>query len=253
MEVSGVLEAAYPQHGLNWVISVPFRWVQLVFGGVAAVGSQMSRLQPYRNYVSRPHRKFWQVLTISLKSFSLLHDKHTTMAGPYKSKPFRGKKPIKDLREFKSREIKKSLVQRARIRKNYFKLLEKEGEAPAPEEEPQENESASEDSGSDTESKSAVKKRAPLPPQTMSYRQPPPPKKKPMNFHEKARMAKERKTEQRQKKLSEIQARREALERETKKREQRKESLAKRTKSGQPLMGPRINSLLDKIKENSEK
>lgn len=74
-----------------------------------------------------------------------------------------------------------------------------------------------------------------------------------MNFREKAQMAKERKTEQRQKKLEEIQTRRQALERETKKREQRKESLAKRTRSGQPLMGPRINSLLDKIKADSEK
>lgn len=174
------------------------------------------------------------------------------MAGPYKSKPFRGKKPIKDLREFKSREIKKSLVQRARIRKNYFKLLEKEGEAPeAPretQEQPQDHEL---ESGSDNGA--PIRKRAPLPPQTVSYRQPPPPKKKPMNFREKAQMAKERKTEQRQKKLEEIQARRQALERETKKREQRKESLAKRTKSGQPLMGPRINSLLDKIKADSEK
>ncbi|ODV69062.1 rRNA processing [Hyphopichia burtonii NRRL Y-1933] len=137
------------------------------------------------------------------------------MAGPQgRSKPFRGKKPIKDLREFKSREIKKSLVHRARLRKNYFKLLEKEGES--------------------------------TPNDLVEERR----QKKPTNFAERSKLAKQKKEERRLKKIEEVRARRQILEKQTRDREKRKESLSKRTRSGQPLMGPRINNLLDKIKED---
>lgn len=187
--------------------------------------------------------------------------KTTNMAGPQgRSKPFRGKKPIKDLREFKSREIKKSLVHRARLRKNYFKLLEKEGESTSNDlVEGDEKRAAEEDSGDDDESGSEgedgtsqpgnrVKRNAPLPPQ----RAPPPERrqKKPTNFAERSKLAKQKKEERRLKKIEEVRARRQILEKQTRDREKRKESLSKRTRSGQPLMGPRINNLLDKIKED---
>lgn len=38
------------------------------------------------------------------------------------------------------------------------------------------------------------------------------------------------------------------IEKANRDRERKKERISKRTKSGQPLMGPRINNLLDKIK-----
>lgn len=192
------------------------------------------------------------------------------MAGPQnKSKPFKGKKPIKDLREFKSREIKKSLVHRARLRKNYFKLLEQEGELPPAStyEDAQldekyggdDNQSAN-DSGSDEEveqslksAKHSAKTSGPLPPQRAPSRRAPIPKeKRPSNFAERTKLAKNLKDEQRAQKLAEVKSRIETKERQSREREKRKERLTKKTRRGQPLMGPRINNLLDKIKENNQ-
>ena len=73
-----------------------------------------------------------------------------------------------------------------------------------------------------------------------------------MNFAERAKIAKERKEHNRQEKLKSIQDRRENIEKKSKERERRKDTLSKKTKSGQPLMGPRINNLLDKIKKDIE-
>lgn len=182
------------------------------------------------------------------------------MAGSQdRRKPFKGKKFHKDLRDYKNQEIKRSLVHRARLRKQYFKLLEEEGEAaPRPEDsenrdglsDGSEEENSDSDEGSDTprENSSSVKHKAPLPPQ----KAPPKvePKKKPMNFTERAKVAKERKEHQREEKLRRVQERIRNIEQKQKERERRKESLSRRTKSGQPVMGPKINNLLDKIKNN---
>lgn len=176
------------------------------------------------------------------------------MAGAQeKRKPFQGKKFHKDLRDYKNQEIKRSLVHRARLRKNYFKLLESEdGSAGAPGGERVEKEQHSDvDSDSDQDS---TRRRAPLPPQ----RAPPPQKtqqkpqpKRVVNFAERAKLAKERKEKEREAKIQRVQERRHALERQNKERERKKESLSKRTKSGQPVMGPKISDLLDKIRQNS--
>lgn len=152
-------------------------------------------------------------------------------------KHFKGKNPYTDRREFKSKEIKKSLVHRARLRKNYFKLLEKEGINHEPEQNDDER----------AESQKSEELRGPRIPN--SRRQP---SKKPMNFAERAKIAKERKEHSRQAKLKSIQDRRENIEKKSKERERRKDNLSKKTKSGQPLMGPRINNLLDKIKKDIE-
>ncbi|CUM46266.1 rRNA-processing protein FYV7 [Debaryomyces fabryi] len=151
---------------------------------------------------------------------------------------FKGKNPYTDRREFKSKEIKKSLVHRARLRKNYFKLLEKEGIN----HEPEQNESES----TVNQNKSEDLERSGI---SNSRNQP---SKRPMNFAERAKIAKERKEQNRQAKLKSIQDRRETIEKKSKERERRKDTLSKKTKSGQPLMGPRINNLLDKIKKDIE-
>lgn len=170
-------------------------------------------------------------------------------------KPFQGKKFHKDLRDYKNQEIKRSLVHRARLRKQYFKLLEEEGEAPpAPSKKEKAAGSEDEDSqltdGSDEldSEENTVKLKAPLPPQ----RAPPKvaPKRKPLNFQERAKLAKDRKEQQREEKLRQVQERRRAIEQKQKERERKKESLSRKTKSGQPVMGPKINDLLDKIRSN---
>lgn len=167
------------------------------------------------------------------------------MAGPHdKRKPFQGKTFHKDLRDYKNQEIKRSLVHRARLRKNYFKLLEEEGEVP-PQEEGEENDA------SDREEPSS-RSRAPLPPQKAPKRAPPQKAQpKPMNFAERAKLAKERKDDVRKQQLNRVQERRRTLEVKNKERERRKESLSQKTRTGQPVMGPKISNLLEQIRKNN--
>lgn len=171
------------------------------------------------------------------------------MAGSYeKRKPFQGKKFHKDLREFKSQEIKRSLVHRARLRKNYFKLIDEEKkDLPVGHEDAEPQQSGSESEEND--SKQSAKQLRALPPQ----RAPPPEKtkKNPLNFAERAKLAKERKEQQREEKIQRVQERRRALERKNLEREKRKERLSQKTKTGQPVMGPKISNLLDKIRQGS--
>jgi flagellar biosynthesis GTPase FlhF len=119
-------------------------------------------------------------------------------------------------REDKNREIKKALVHRARIRKNYFKLLEKEG--------------------IDNEKNTDINHDKP--------------KNKPLNFAERAQKVKQRKQEKRKSDLEQVQERRKQIVKKESERLKRKERIEKRTTRGQPLMGPRINNLLDKIKKD---
>lgn len=193
-------------------------------------------------------------------------------------KPFQGKHRHKDLREFKNQEIKRSLVHRARLRKNYFKLLEKEGgsdKLDLPHNQ-QDNEEKSEseddedpdsiedlndveDDGEEREGKesvrtsqSQIRRSGPLPDQStagkIAKREE---RRKPMNFAERARLARERKEQNRQEQLEKVREKREMILESKRIREQRKNTLAQRTKRGQPVMGPRINDLLDKIRKNN--
>lgn len=127
-------------------------------------------------------------------------------------------KQHKDLRDFKNKEIKKSLVHRARLRKNYFKLLDKE--------QPQRRQQ-NEDTGDEDI----------------------PQEKQQLSYAEKAQIVKERKEQNRKEKLARIQERKNNIERSEKKRERTKEKISRTNKYGQPKMGPRINNLLDKIKK----
>ncbi|QRG36428.1 hypothetical protein FDK38_000766 [Candidozyma auris] len=193
------------------------------------------------------------------------------MAGPQeRRKPFRGKRFHKDLREYKNQEIKRSLVHRARLRKSYFKLLEKEGEegeansrdakghkeVASSDESPNSDSESSASEGENSESEdedeisqsSSVKQRAPLPPQRPPKKEVA--KKRPMDFLERVKLAKERKEQQKEEKLRRIQEKRRMIEQKQKEREKRKESLSKKTRTGQPVMGPKISNLLEKIRNN---
>lgn len=121
-------------------------------------------------------------------------------------------KRYKDLRDFKSQEIKRSLVHRARLRKNYFKLVDKhKPEIPT-------NEA---------------------------------PKPKP-DYLQRSNLIKQRKEQKRQEILENIQIKKQRIEKVNRQRERLAKKLERRTKSGQPLMGPRVTKLLDKIKSNND-
>lgn len=132
-------------------------------------------------------------------------------------------------KEYKVREIQKNLTQKARLKKEYLKALKEEGYS-VPEKAP---------SG---KSKQDYRKlKAELRDEG---------KRK---FDEKKEIKKERKRQQRE----------EAEERRTRElenikqvkakmdeRERRKKRLSQKTRTGQPLMGPKINDLLSKIRED---
>lgn len=134
------------------------------------------------------------------------------MAGPRDA----AKNPWKNRKESKSREISRLLTHRAQLRKKYFKMMEKENGEEYHE-----------------EPKNSDKKEKPK-----------------LNFAERSKIAKERKERQRQAKLQGIKEQRESVEKKRKERDNKKTVISQRTRKGQPLMGPRINTLLEKIKEN---
>ncbi|CAI5759777.1 unnamed protein product [Candida verbasci] len=129
------------------------------------------------------------------------------------------KKKYINRREEKSRDIKKALTHRARIRKNYFKLLKTEG-----------YEERNKDESNDHEDQ---------------------PKRKPINFQERAAIAKKRKDENRKLQLEKIQDKLKTIETKNRERQFKKDQFKQSSnQKGQPLMGPRINNLLDKIKND---
>lgn len=153
---------------------------------------------------------------------------HTSKMPP--NKPYNKKKFV-DRREAKSQDIKRALTHRARLRKNYFKLLEKEGL--------QENRRP-EDNQNDSNDEDETRKDRPRP------------QKKGINFEERAKIVKQRKEEKRRQKLQRVQEKLTTIETKSKERALRKEQFKKTTTKGQPLMGPRINNLLDKIKKDMD-
>lgn len=157
-----------------------------------------------------------------------------------RGKPTFNKKAYND-HAAKSREIKKALTHRSNLKRSYLKLLKKEGyttedKDEKEEDEKEEYEDEREKDGSDNEDGDE------------SDEKPKKSKRKQLTFAEKAKLVKQRKEEKRAQRLEQIQNKRKMLESRTKAREQKKESLTQKTRTGQPLMGPRINNLLEKIK-----
>lgn len=167
-------------------------------------------------------------------------------------------RPYKRLvgKEAKTHEIKKALTHRARIRKNYFKLLEKEGYQPpekpksrheadeAKDEAKEEADKANEDA-SDSQEDAATDKR-----QSESLK--PKEAPKPMTYNDRRELIKQRKNEKRLRQLERVREQKQALESQEKLRQRHRARIDKRTRKGQPMMGPRINNLLDKIKKETK-
>lgn len=142
----------------------------------------------------------------------------------------------------KTDDIKRALIHRARLRKNYFKLLENEGEdVPA-------KPTYERDGGrSYTKEYSTEERKEKEEKNDGSLDEPP---RKPLTFQERMEIKKERKQRQRQEKLEKTRLNLKTMKEKEHQRKKNTESLKdSRTRKGQPLMGPRINNLLDKIKK----
>lgn len=107
-------------------------------------------------------------------------------------------------------------MHRARIRKNYFKLLEKGGES-VPEK----------------KSKTAA---API-----------------VTYQDRINKTKQRRLDKRKSQFEEATQRVEEIDRKKQERQKRKDRFSQKTQRGQPLMGPRISGLLEKIQEDKKK
>ena len=130
-------------------------------------------------------------------------------------------------REYKVKEIQRSITKKTRLRKEYLKALKDEGYA-VPEKEPK---TVAKESVRKIKEARAIEGKKKLD------------EKKEIKKQRK-RMQKDELNKQRSEQLERIRVSKEKLQR----REDRKKKLTQRTRTGQPLMGPKIEDLLDKIK-----
>lgn len=151
------------------------------------------------------------------------------------NKKYQSKKHVHQ-RDKKRQDIEKSLTHRANIKRKYFKLLEKEGEA-VPEKKSNKSEKKVTDISKDDDKKKFESETEE-------------PKDRMMTYSERAQLVKERKKEQRKEAIDRIEAQRKQIEEEKANRAKIKKRLERKNKYGQPKMAPRINNLLDKIKKD---
>ncbi|CCK72646.1 Fyv7p KNAG_0L00230 [Huiozyma naganishii CBS 8797] len=132
-------------------------------------------------------------------------------------------------REYKVREIQKNITKKTRLRKNYFKALKEEGYTVP--EKPEHD---------------ADKTKANI--QRMKQEKVSQGK---MKFDEKKEMKRQRQRSKREEEEARRQRQLDRLKESKAKhieRENRSKRLTQKTRSGQPLMGPKIGDLLEKIK-----
>lgn len=104
------------------------------------------------------------------------------------------------------------MIHKARLRKHYYKELERSGEAVPEKQEKKQEEKSS--------------------------------------FKDRVKLVKERKQQARQDKDESKKERERMIEKKQQDRLKKKERLSSKTRTGQPLMGPRIENLLEKIKKD---
>lgn len=136
-----------------------------------------------------------------------------------------------DRRKAKTTEIKRSLTHRARLRKAYFKMLEKEGE-------PEQGATTKEAQSDDEQNEDKTNETNHASEQGPSYA-------------ERMQKIRDRKRAKREEKRQQIIAQRENRERKEALRQKHRKQMTKYTQKGQPLMSSRIDRLLDKIKEKN--
>lgn len=137
-------------------------------------------------------------------------------------------------KEFRVKEIQKNITKRTRLKKNYFKALKEEGYS-APER-PQNDKDNNDRKHKKVRELKEEKRQAG--------------KEK---FDEKKQLKKDRMQRQREEKEAHRQSQLQRIETSKAKhlqREQRTKRLTQKTRSGQPLMGPKILDMLEKIKND---
>lgn len=173
----------------------------------------------------------------------------------------RGNKgPRKDTRKYlngkqgKTDEIRKALTHRARLRKNYFKLLEREGlDVPSKEgsdivEEHYRKERAADDNDNDSENETEENEG---PKSEIDIIKEKVKEHKPLTFQERMALKKSRKELDKQRKMESTKKKIQKMKEENYQRQRQTERIRNtKTRKGQPLMGPRINSLLEKIQQD---
>ncbi|KAI3403340.1 FYV7 [Candida oxycetoniae] len=166
-----------------------------------------------------------------------------------------------DRKEVKTADIKRALTHRARLRKNYFKLLKKEGlddddkvkvggddkVKVGGDDKVNVGNDDKVNVGNDDKVKVGNNEDGT---NTILKKPPASGKSKSMNFAERTAIAKQRKAKMRQEKLVQVQEKLQNIKEQEKIKQLKKQQLKQRTKYGQPVMGPRINMLLDKIKRD---
>ncbi|GME79558.1 unnamed protein product [Ambrosiozyma monospora] len=168
----------------------------------------------------------------------------------YSNKKSFGSKSKKNINKYfkgkqgKTDEIKKSLAHRARLRKTYFKMLEKEGidtSKPVPALEiGDDNKKKNQDSEDQTDG-----------PKTYNRHESSTEQRKPLTFQDRVKINQERKQRLRQEKIERTKQTLNEIKTKRNKRAERSKRIKEaKTSKGQPLMGPRINDLLDKIQGN---
>lgn len=162
----------------------------------------------------------------------------------------------------KTDEIRRALTHRARLRKNYFKLLEREG-LDVPQRGTTENESydnEKKDVSSVEESVNEYEKtedgsgkpRKPL--SEIDIIKDKVKKHESLTFQERILLKKDRREKDRERKMNKTKEKVESMKLSDLKRQRQTERIQNtKTRKGQPLMGPRINNLLDKIRQDKNK
>ncbi|KAF6015466.1 hypothetical protein HII12_001010 [Brettanomyces bruxellensis] len=133
-------------------------------------------------------------------------------------------------REGKTEEIKRALGHRARLRKQYFKILRNEGE--------------------DIPNKSVNKDIPELSEKSEDIDAQEVATKKPLSYQERMNITRRRKEIKRVARFQKTKQKMQSINKKEDERAQKRKMIMKgRTKRGQPLMAPRITILLEKIKK----
>lgn len=152
----------------------------------------------------------------------------------------KGANPYINHREHKVSEIKRSLTHKARLRRNYFKLLEKEGiDSKKPSEQNNER---------DVQSHGDLIQDINKPLHIDDNYNEDSQSKRVLTYGERLERDKQKKDEAKKAKLREIKETRAHIERRRDEKKKSNMQLSKKTKKGQPVMAPRISQLLEKIK-----
>lgn len=133
-------------------------------------------------------------------------------------------------RDYKVREIQKNITKRTRLKKNYFKALKSEGYSV-----PEKSNNASRERKSSKQYKEEQRNHAKD--KLQSAKQ------------DKLQRIKDQKQKREQKRFEQLEKIKISKDK-YQQRGKKSERLTQKTRTGQPLMGPRIENLLDKIKND---